>query len=407
MTDGNTPELAIATARRLALRAQGLAPRWVLPGGEEAVAQAVDRLGRVQIDTIAVVQRAHHHVLWSRVPGYAPPMLDAVHCPGKRVFEYWWRGTACYLPMADYRYSLPHMRSWAESARGREWLEANREVVQHVRDRIRDEGPLGSADFDAPDGHQRGSWWNWKPAKQVLEHLFGVGELMVAERRNFQRLYDLAERVLPTGLDTSEPSHDERQRFGIRRAAGTLGLVQAEEIGRFLQGEALDEAVLARMTEAGEVVRLDVPEANGAPWYAEPGLLRETLEAAEEPPALHIVSPFDGLIINRRRQERLFGFDFRMECYLPAAKRQYGYWCLPILWGDRFAGRLDPKADRKAKTLLVHAIHLEDGFVADDAFVASLAEALRGYAAFNECDTVSVGRSAPKGLAGPLRRALR
>ena len=174
----------MSTARKLAIGCQGLDAPWKLPKGKEGVAQVIERLGYVQIDTIAVVQRAHHHTLWSRRWDYTPQMLHELQAQDRRVFE-WWGHAASYLPMCDYRYYLPRMRAFAERQKTRDWLGQNAQLVGDVVDRIRDEGPLGSSDFSAPEG-KRGSWWDWKPAKRALETLFNTGEMMVTERRNFQ-----------------------------------------------------------------------------------------------------------------------------------------------------------------------------------------------------------------------------
>ena len=161
-------KISISTARKLAIRCQGLDAPWKLPKGKEGIAQVVECLGYVQIDTISVVQRAHHHTLWARRSDYTPQMLHELQAQDRRVFE-WWGHAASYLPMRDYRYYLPRMRAFAESQKTRDWLGQNTQLVRDVVDRIRDEGPLGSSDFSAPEG-QRGSWWDWKPAKKAIQH---------------------------------------------------------------------------------------------------------------------------------------------------------------------------------------------------------------------------------------------
>jgi uncharacterized protein YcaQ len=194
--------ISIARAQKLALHGQGLDGPWKLPAGKEGVAQTIERLGYVQIDTISVVERAHHHTLWSRRSDYGPGMLHELLAADRRVFEYWTHA-ASYLPMRDYRYYAGRMRSFASSDRARQFLADHAKLVREVLRRIRAEGALASADFAAPDGRKRGPWWDWKPAKAALETLFSMGELMVSRRRNFQRVYDLTERVLPAGIETA------------------------------------------------------------------------------------------------------------------------------------------------------------------------------------------------------------
>jgi uncharacterized protein YcaQ len=399
--------IALSTARRLAIRAQGLDGRWQLAKGKEGVAQAVERLGYVQIDTIAVVRRAHHHTLWSRRRDYQPDMLHELQANDRGVFEYWCPA-ASYLPMSDYRYYLPTMRGIASSPKTRAWLADRAGLVDGIVKRIRREGPLTSADFAAPEGRKRGPWWDWKPAKQVLERLFSMGELMIAERRNFQRVYDLAERVLPSDANTEPPSDGERARFVVERALGGRGVASLKEMRwAWIADRAAVSQALADMLESGEVTAVEIRGLDGGPYYA----LTETLDRAAArgrgKKQLHILSPFDSLVADRRRVRALFDFDCKLECYFPEAKRRHGYFCLPILWGDRFVGRLDPKADRKQKTLIVHKLMFERGFKDYEPLLPALAEKLHAFAAFNQCERVTVTETQPRKLRAPLRRALR
>lgn len=396
-------DLPLAQARRLALHGQGLDDSWNLPAGADGAAQVVERLGHVQIDTIAVVERAHHHVIWARHPEYRPEMLDTILTQERRVFEYW-AHAAAYLPMGHYRYFL--YRVWAAARREgtRRWLAENAEVVAEVRRRIREEGALGSADFEAPEGFQRGNWWSWKPAKRALETLFSTGELMVSARKGFNRLYDLAERVLPPDLDMSEPDRAELGRFAVRRALTTIGVATVKDVAWGLIDVPTAEAALREMVTAGEVVGAQLEGAKDGPHYALVEALDRLGPMADGGPRLHVLSPFDNLVIRRRWLKNVFGFDFTLECYLPAAKRTYGYFCLPILWGDRFVGRLDAKADRKGGVLIARGVLLEPDALVNDGLLAALACRLHAFAAFNGCRGVVVERVEPEVVAGALRR---
>ncbi|MGD2174077.1 MAG: crosslink repair DNA glycosylase YcaQ family protein [Candidatus Brocadiaceae bacterium] len=395
-------KLSLLKARRLAIHCQGLDGRWKLPTGKEGAARAIERLGYVQIDTIAVVERAHHHIIWPRCPDYTPEMLHELQAADRRVFEGHTR-CAAYLPMSDYRYYLPGKRAYAGSKRAQSFMKQNARLVEHVRGRIRDEGPLGSADFEAPPG-RRGSWWDWKPAKRALEILLHAGELMVAERRNFQRMYDLTERVLPPGIDTTPPDPEQMARFVIRRVLSARGFARAGDIRwGWRPPQGLDGA-MEDMTRAGEVTPVQVADLEGQ-HYA----LTETLDAASRlrrPGRLHILSPFDSLVIHRRRLYELFGFECKLECYMPAAKRRWGYFCLPILWRHEFVGRLDAKADRKGRTLIVRRLMLEPDFKDHDAVLEPLADGLRAFAAFNQCDAVTIEETTPRKVRPVLRREL-
>ena len=391
-------------ARRVALCAQGLDGRWRLPAGKAGAADAIERLGYVQIDTIAVVQRAHEHVLWSRCPRYAPAMLHELQATDRAVFEYWTHA-ASFVPLSDYRYYRRRMEAYRTSPRARCWDRANRRIVRHVLDRIGAEGPLPSAAFESPPG-RRGPWWDWKPAKRALEHLFSAGRLMVSQRRNFQRVYDLTERVLPAGMDTSPPDAAEAMRFAVRRSLATTGVASIRDIHwgrRNLTGgpEAVQELV-----DMGEVVPLEVVGWDDDTHYALAEAVAGALATPRPRRRAHILSPFDNLIIRRRHVAKLFGFDYALECYLPQARRRYGYFCLAVLWGDRFVGRLDAKADREQGVLIVRKLVFESGFREHEKLLPDLARKIRAFARFNACNGVKVQETRPGRVRAAVRKAI-
>ena len=399
-----TVKISIPAARKLVLQAQGLTGDWVLPAGKEGVAEAIERLGYVQIDTISVVQRAHHHTIWSRCPDYTGDMLHTLQATDRRVFEYWTRA-ACYLPMRDYRYSLPRMQAVAKQAG--HWLNTPevRAVAKHVLDRIQEEGPLRSVDFK-DTRKQRGSWWDWKPAKRALEHLFDTGRLMVSERRNFQRVYDLTERVLPPDTDTTIPTAEEVGRFVVRRVIRTRGFAASRELRWEKQRPPSVDEALCELVASGEVVQARMSGVKES-VYA----FRDDIDAAmlrsRRTKRLHILSPFDNAVIDRKRLTDLFGFDCKLECYFPAARRQYGYFCLPILWGTQFVGRIDAKADRKKKELIVKALMFEAGCAELDAVAELLAGRLHAFARFNDCEKITIEKCTPATAADAVKAALR
>jgi uncharacterized protein len=392
------------TARRLMLHAQGLDAPWDLPPGSAGVAQAIERLGYVQIDTIYIIERAHHHVLWTRQRDYTPEQLHELLTVERKVFEYWTHA-ASYLPMSRYRYYLSAMRAARRRERTRQLMAEHAEVIAHVRERIRAEGPLGAADFEAPEGFTSG-WWQRKPAKVALDLLFNTGELMIHERRNFQRVYDLAERVLPADADVQQPAPDEARRFMAREVLRTRGLADDRHLRGWLTKAAFARA-MGEMMEAGEALEIEVEGDEGQRYYAlADAVERAATDDGGAEPRLHILSPFDNLIIHRPPIDRLFGFAYRLECYLPRTKRRYGYFCLPVLWGDRFIARIDAKADRAEETLLVRNLILEPDVEDGDALLAALAEGLAALARFNGCDRVLVERTDPATLLDPLAALL-
>ncbi|MBU0596102.1 winged helix DNA-binding domain-containing protein [Candidatus Bipolaricaulota bacterium] len=402
-----TQSISVKQARRIVLRAQLLDGRDPSIVGKKAVAATIEHLGYVQIDTIAVVERSHHHTLWTRCPDYDAASLHDLQAVDKRVFEYWAHAMA-FLPMADYRFYLPRMERHRES--GPAWLERWKSDHGHlcadILARIRAEGALSSVDFEPPPGTKRGTWWDWKPAKRALEILFWQGHLMIAERRNFQKVYDLTERVLPPDTETTRPSEEEMGRFHVRRALGGLGIAREREIrdAFHIADRPLIVKTLEEMVDEGEPVALSIDGLRDT-YYAMPG----ELEAAAPgvPDSARILSPFDNLVIQRDRIARLFGFDYTIECYLPETKRTFGYFVLPVLWRDQLVGRLDPKADRKERRFLVKALWFEPGFDGIDAALPAFADALARLARFNGCDAVELDRIDPTGHKRRLKTLVR
>jgi uncharacterized protein YcaQ len=241
---------------------------------------------------------------------------------------------------------------------------------------------------------------------------------MISERRNFQKIYDLTERVLPAHVDTTVPSKEEIGRFFIRRALKALAMTNESEILRFMQpGSARDSDIqiagredikksLSDLTEAGEAIPVKLEDSRQT-YY----LLSKTLESVHHPESesgqIYLLSPFDNLIIQRERVRRLFGFDYTLECYVPEAKRKYGYFTLPILVGDTFAGRLDPKADRRNRTFIIRNIIFEPQYKLLDDFLVALSRKLVELAKFNECEKIIIEKTSPAKMRAPLRRGVK
>ena len=370
-------------ARRLALISQGLGGARPFGTGQTAVQRGIEQLGYVQIDTIAVINRSHHHCLWTRVPGYREAHLDALQ-KQRRIFEYW-AHAAAYLPMRDFRYSLPYMRAIA--AGQRHWRTPNPRAMRDVLARVRAEGPLMARDFEHSADRGEAWGWNWKPAKIALEQLFIEGQLMVSHREGFQKVYDLPERVLPADLDLSLPSDEELHRHLILSTLRAHGLAREPEFSYLRKGmKAGIRASLGMLQEAGEVIAVQIGRLPG-PWYITPAIL-ESHSGRRVSRQVHLLSPFDNAVIKRQRIQQLFASDYQIECFVPAHRRQFGYFCLPILYGTELVGRLDPKADRRRGELIVRSLHLEKPVRDLDAFSAKLAARLRQLAAFNGCRSV-------------------
>ncbi len=325
------------------------------------------RLGAIQLDSVNALTRSHHLIPFSRLGSYEVASLYRAIYERRQGFEYWGH-MASWLPIEDFRHFLPRMARMREQTRGWFATRAAREqhapLYRHVLDRIRAEGPLGAAAFEDPSG-RRGTWWDWKPAKRVLEDLFDMGELMAAGRTaGFARLYDLPERVLPPGLHLADPGPMEAARYLLRRGIEALGISSPSEAADYYRLPPAEwRPALADLIEEGEVVQLSV-EGWRMPALAVPGALNGPLRAPRHPPTF--LSPFDNLVWERGRTERLFGFRYRVEIYVPQPLRQYGYYVLPLLAHGRLGGRADLKHDRQAGALRVRRLWLE-GASSEDA----------------------------------------
>lgn len=396
------PTLSLGQARKLALRAQQLpARRRSQPSADSAALtlSALEQLGYVQIDTISVVQRAHHHTLWNRNPRYAPQDLDRLVAAGS-AFEYW-SHAAAYLPMRDFRYSLPRKNAIASGA-DKHWGTRDKKLMRKVLERIKAEGPLMAKDFDV--GYGSTADWSQKPAKQALEYLFMQGDLMICERINFHKVYDITERVLSAEIDTTCPSSDEHYRFLINQYLLAHGIGSAAEVAYLRKGlKGHIEQTLKNMTAEGSLIPLEV---KGRPCVALPGsmaLLDQPLPRNQ----LCILSPFDNLLIQRDRVRWLFDFDYLIECYVPKAKRRFGYFVLPILWSGKLVARMDCKAHRQEGTLEVLSLQTEETCAINERFLQALAKELRHFAKFCDCQKIEIRDAKPKQLAAQLRLALK
>lgn len=387
MLKNNKTVLALEQAKALILKEQGLlqSKAWK---GKKGVLSAIDQLGYIQIDTLNVITRSHHHTLWCRLPDYKEIFLNELLEKDKCIFEYW-SHAASYLPMSDYRFTLPLKKVYAQGKS--HWFEQNKKINKYVLDKIKAEGPLQSKDFEFKRSTP-GNWYNWKPAKQALEQLFMEGKLMVCKRHNFQKVYDLTDRVLPSTINTSFPSTTEFASFLIQKAVRANGIISENEITYLRKGlkEHIQKEV-KRMLKEGELLQLQLEkQKDHYLTTVEKIQSMEVTSKKESVENIHILSPFDNTIIQRKRLKNIFDFDYNIECYLPASKRKYGYLCLPILFNNVFVGRFDPKADRISKTFFVKSIHFEKGFSPTTVFNFNFASKLKAFAAFNGCDKIVI-----------------
>ncbi|MBN3740229.1 MULTISPECIES: crosslink repair DNA glycosylase YcaQ family protein [Burkholderia] len=400
--------LSPAAARALHLAAQGLLTPPRRKATKTDVLDTIRRMAQLQIDTIHVVARSPYLVLFSRLGDFAPQWLDE-HLAEARLFEYW-SHEACFLPVEQFglmRYKMldPSGMGWKYAA---EWHERNRPDIERLLARIRDEGPVRSADFAREDGAKGNGWWDRKPEKRHLEVLFTTGDLMVSERRNFQRVYDVRERVLPGWDDSRDlPPREAVLPALLDYTCRALGVVRADWVAdyyRLPRRSYRDE--LERLAAAGDLIPVRIDD------WKEPAYVHRSLEAwlpAAEADTLRstvttLLSPFDPVVWDRRRASTLFGFDYTIECYTPEHKRRYGYFCLPVLHRGRLVGRVDAKAHRTLGTFELKAVHVEPGVRVGAGLAADVAKAVKRLAAWHGTPEVTV-RHAPPELVKALTGA--
>lgn len=392
------------TVRRLMSENQGIGKQPTAVEKEE-IYRMVDRLGCVQIDTINVVERAHYLTLWARLGCYDRGMLHDLLYRDRRLFEYWGHA-ASVIPLKDYRYFIYPMqvRRAKIEERFKRWGKVDPEMLSKVLERIRREGPLAAKDFEYKREGRSQGWWDWKPAKVALEVLFGAGILLVSHRENFQRYYNLGERVLPNWVDTSEPDLEERVRFFAVRTMGCLGLVKPSDLRGYYHHYIIKlgrtskqlRELLDGLVEVGDAERFKV-EGEKQPYYcmAEDADRVKELEDGDFD-GVRFLTNFDNLLWLRDRVRALFGFEAKLETYVPREKRRYGYFNLPVLYGDRLVGRIVPKMDRRRQVLIVRSVWHEPWFDPDDVFENAFAETLDSFARFNGADEVEMEEDRPR-----------
>jgi uncharacterized protein len=400
-----TLELTPEAARALMLAAQGLLQPPAQPATKDDVLATIRCMGVLQIDSISIVARSPYLVLWSRLGHYDPRWLDELLAEGN-LFEYW-SHAASFLPIEEY--ALYRRRMLERQDRAQTWLGEHHQLAEHLLEHIREHGAVRSAGFARADG-KSGTWWDWKPEKIALEYLFDTGALMVARRENFQRVYDLRERILPDWDDADMLSSEDAQRVHVLETVRALGVTPARWVADYFRIPKRGVPdVLRDLMRDGEVVEVAVEGLKGAAYVH-----RDNLELAKQaasgaliPTLTTLLSPFDPLVWDRARALELFGFHYRIEVYTPAPKRQFGYYTLPILHRGGLIGRLDPKAHRAEGVFEVRALHFEQGIVVTDEVIESLATTVRACAAWHGTPEVRVVQSHSQEIAEALQAQLR
>jgi uncharacterized protein YcaQ len=385
------PSVAVSAddARRIALRAQGLLGA---PDRRAGVGGVLRHLGAVQLDTISVLARSHELVPYARLGPVGRPAVEAAYWGAAArgepatAFEYW-AHAACVLPVEEWPYY--GFRRLQRRRRGLRWHPVPEDVCADVLAKVRADGPLTATQLG---GAKRGGpWWDWSDVKVAVEWLLDIGEVVCVERRGWKRVYDLPERALPAGLLAIDPSEDESIRRLVTLAGRALGVATRADLADYhrLKGEQVD-AVLAETP----LVPVEV-EGWRQPAWADPEALANPVRGRHR---TTLLSPFDSLIWDRKRTERIFGFTHRLEAYVPRHKRQHGYFVMPLLAGGRLVGRVDPQ--REGSTLVTRQVSVNS-----HRAVEPMAAALREAAEWVGCDAVRVEQVLPVELAQPLRQA--
>ena len=388
--------------RRLALAAQGLLQPQAYGRGIAGARKAINHIGYVQIDTISVVERAHHHVLHARVPNFTPAMTNQLLLNGD-IFEYW-SHAAAFLPIADFRFSLPYKHA-IKSGQVHWYKNPDKKLMAELLTRIRVDGPLRSRDIETKTTKQKG-WWDWKPAKKALEQLYMQGDLMVSDRESFQKTYDLTERVLPSKVDTKLPSIKQLATHLLDQQLRCHGFASLKGISYQRRNSELRKNIKDLVTERVAQGHLEqVQVSSGEVFIIQAGGLEKTLTRLNN--TMKILSPFDNSVIQRDRLKALFDYDYKIECYVPEAKRVYGYFSLPLLYRGEFIGRMDCKAHRKIRHLEIKLLHLEPHAFEGDAIIKSFTSAIRKFIKFQQCDTVSLIKVEPKKLSKRFKESLK
>jgi uncharacterized protein YcaQ len=399
-----TPE----SARALMLAAMGLHRRPRRRATKAGVLACIRGMGALQIDTISVVNRSPYFVLWSRLGAYEPRWLDALLAEGA-LFEYW-AHEACFLPIEDYPLFRNRMldRGWMKWRFSHAVMEKHADQVARVLETIREHGPVKSAELGAPKSGS-GSWWGWKPEKRILESLFTAGELMIARREGFQRVYDLRRRVLPGWDDAALPSTAAVHRALALKSVRAMGIARAKWVADWYRMSKKETPRVVRdLAAEGELLEVAV-DGWKEPGYVHPdhrALAEDAAAGRIRPTLTTLLSPFDPLVWDRARASELFGFDYRLECYTPAPKRVYGYFTLPILRRGALVGRVDAKAHRRDGIFELKIVYLEPKVRITHGLVDDVARAVRECAAWHGTPRVVVRHGNPPEFAAKLAMIL-
>ena len=407
--------VTVEEARRLAVLAQRLAGHCP-PANAQGVMELFHALNCIQIDPIRAVERTQLLVLWSRLGAFDPALLDRLQQEDRLIFEAW-AHCASFVLTEDYPLFAHHMTEeynaggvWGERVRA--WMDANADLRQHILERLAADGPLSTGDFDdlAVVPWESTGWTGGRNVPRMLDFLYSIGTVLSVGRKGNTKFWHLAERWLPAGSDLSEWAEEDVMRRAAFKSLRALGIATPRQINNhFIRKRYTDlPARLAELQAEGAALPAHIIGADGAPWPGEWLIHRESLPAlaamrrGEWQPRTVLLSPFDNLICDRERTEQLWNFYYRIEIYVPPAKRQYGYYVLPILHGERFIGRMDSKLERKSGVYTINALYPENPADVTPESGQAIAGTIRDLANWIGAKSVALGENIP----APWRSAL-
>lgn len=405
----NTFRITLTAARRIAVARQRLTGCTAAAPTSQTLLDVVRNLGCLQLDPISAVARSHLLVLWSRVGPYDQAELDTLLWRDRSLFEYWAHAASIVLT-EDYPVHHLMMKRYAKGDSGwakrvSSWIEENAALRDAILAQLRERGALLSRQVEdiAEEKWRSTGWTNDRNVNRMLDFLWTQGVLMVAGRSGGQKVWDLAERCLPEWTPREEWSQHEVVRYAVQKSLRALGVARPREISQhYIRGRYPGLAgVLTELQKEGKIASLEVEDETGralpGPWFVHSDdlPLLERLHADEWEPRTTLLSPFDNLICDRKRTEQLFNFYFRIEIYVPPAKRQYGYYVLPILHGDNLIGRVDPQMDRKSATLNINAVYFEPGVDLTTEIAQGIRQAIESLATFLGAKNIAYGERVP------------
>ena len=379
--------------------------------------QIVKGIKALQIDTLQMVKRSHYVVMWSRTGNYNDAYLDNLcYSDDRHLFEYWYHA-ACIIPVSEYPYRLPIMEQYRRGIRGagNKWArqKQNQEVIDAVLDEVGKSRKVKSSDFENTS-NRKGTWWNWKPAKRALEHLYNSGDLAVSNRVNFNKVYSRTRDVIPDKVIDKRPitNYEETCLHDLHEALKATGVATPKQLANYTHMKQTHaKPLLEILMRSEQVITLTGEDFHGSKTdllvhQDNLSILDRAADGDLSADNTTLLSPFDNLFWAKGRDTALFGYEQILECYKPEPLRRWGYFCLPILHQGKLIGRIDPKLDRKTNTLELRKTHIEDRYKPDESTIFALRESILDFMEFHNAENINIRLEGHGELAAKLSKSL-